>query len=116
MRRDVPHEQRHDLRHPVSLAPDGLLAELAGSLEVMVNTLHGQGIDRLGDGLEIEALAPDGVIEAVRLTAAGTFTVGVQWHAESGLEDHLLSRRLFEVFGDAARDYAARKSGRLPVT
>jgi putative glutamine amidotransferase len=116
MRRDLPHEQRLDLRHPISLAPGGLLAELAGTNEVMVNTLHGQGIDRLGDGLEVEALAPDGVIEAVRLTDAEAFTVGVQWHAEARHADHLLSRRLFEVFGDAARDCAARKAGRLPVT
>ncbi len=115
MRRDVPREMRHDLRHPVSLAPGGLLAELAGAGEVMVNSLHGQGIDRPAAGLEIEALAPDGVIEAVRLNGAKAFTVGVQWHAEAGIEDHLLSRRLFEAFSDAAGEFAARETGRPPV-
>jgi len=115
MRPDVPREMRHDPRHPVSLTPGGLLAELAGAGEVMVNSLHGQGIDRPAAGLEIEALAPDGVIEAVRLNGAKAFTVGVQWHAEAGIEDHPLSLCLFEAFGAAVGEFAARESARPPV-
>ena len=45
----------------------------------MVNSLHGQGIDRPAPDLFIEAVAPDGQIEAVSLPGA-RFVVGVQWH------------------------------------
>ena len=47
-----------------------------------VNSLHAQGIDQLGDDLTIEAVAPDGIIEAVSLKNADQFALGVQWHAE----------------------------------
>jgi len=111
MRRDVDTtEERFALRHLIHLTPDGLLEEMAGESQVMVNSLHGQGIDRPADGLVIEATSPDGVVEAVRLPTAKSFTVGVQWHAEWGFEDHLLSRRLFEAFGNAARERALSKN------
>jgi putative glutamine amidotransferase len=75
----------------------------------MVNSLHGQGIDRLADALEVEAVSPDGVIEGVRLKDDTTFTVGVQWHAEWRPEEHSLSRALFREFGEAARERARRR-------
>ena len=102
-RDDVTVEEVFKLRHPVRLARGGLFERLAGASEVMVNSLHGQGIDALADTLEVEAVTPDGVIEGVRLRHDPTFTVGVQWHAEWKPEEHALSRRLFEEFGRAAR-------------
>ena len=100
---DVTVEEIFELRHPVRLTRGGLLARLAGTRDVMVNSLHGQGIDELAGALEVEAVTPDGVIEGVRLKNDGTFTVGVQWHAEWKPEEHELSRKLFEEFGRAAR-------------
>ena len=100
---DVTVEEIFRLRHPVRLARGGLFERLAGASEVMVNSLHGQGIDELADTLEVEAVTPDGVIEGVRLRDDRTFTVGVQWHAEWKPEEHDLSRKLFEEFGRAAR-------------
>ena len=47
----------------------------------MVNSLHSQGIDRPAPRLRVEAVAPDGQIEAVSLPEA-RFVVGVQWHPE----------------------------------
>ena len=67
--------------HSVALTPGGLLASLAGTNEMMVNSLHSQGIDRPGPMLRVEAVAPDGQIEAVSLPEA-RFVVGVQWHPE----------------------------------
>ncbi|MDC0033982.1 gamma-glutamyl-gamma-aminobutyrate hydrolase family protein, partial [Alphaproteobacteria bacterium] len=111
MRRDVDTvEERFALRHLINLAPNSLLEDLAGESQVMVNSLHGQGVDKPADGFVIDALSPDGVIEAIRLPNARSFTVGVQWHAEWGFEDHTLSRRLFETFGDAARERAICKN------
>lgn len=99
---DLPRAERYQPAHPVRLAADGLLARLAGSEEVMVNSLHGQGVDRPGDGLVVEATAPDGLIEAVRLPGH-RFVMGVQWHPEWQFAENPLSRALFAAFGDAAR-------------
>ncbi len=86
--------------HGVALTPGGLLAELAGSVEVMVNSLHSQGIDRPAPGLRVEAVAPDGQIEAVCLPEA-QFVVGVQWHPEYRVLENSLSKALFSAFSDA---------------
>ena len=107
---DVTVEEIFKLRHPVRLTPGGLFERLAGASEVMVNSLHGQGIDTLADSLRVEAVTPDGVVEGVRLRNDRTFTVGVQWHAEWKPEEHELSRRLFEEFGRAAHARARRRT------
>ena len=113
-RDDVTIEEIFKLRHPVRLTRGGLFERLVGASEVMVNSLHGQGIDALADALEVEAVTPDGVIEGVRLRNDPTFTVGVQWHAEWKPEEHALSRKLFEEFGRAARVCARLRSRRDP--
>ncbi len=115
IRRDGSVEERFGPRHAVAMRRGGWLARLAGAEQAVVNSAHGQAIDRLGAGLEVEALAPDGIVEAVRATHAKTFTVGVQWHAEWGIESHALSRALFEAFGDAARRRAACRAPRAAV-
>ena len=86
--------------HPVRFRPDGWLGRLAGGGEAMVNSLHGQGIDRLAPGLAIEATAPDGQIEAVRAHDY-RFVAGVQWHPEWDVAQNAFSRALFEDFLDA---------------
>ena len=80
--RHIPLEGRYEyVAHPAHLAPGGMLARLFGCGELIVNSLHWQGIDRVAPGLAVEATAPDGTIEAVRHTGAG-FVLGVQWHPE----------------------------------
>jgi putative glutamine amidotransferase len=86
--------------HSVALTPGGLLALLAGTAEVMVNSLHSQGIDRPAPRLRVEAMAPDGQIEAVSLLGA-RFVVGVQWHPEYKVLENPLSKALFSAFADA---------------
>jgi len=86
--------------HSVALTPGGLLVSLAGAAEVMVNSLHSQGIDRLAPILRVEARAPDGQIEAVSLPEA-RFVVGVQWHPEYKALGNPLSRALFSAFAEA---------------
>jgi putative glutamine amidotransferase len=68
--------------HRVQLTRGGLLHGLYGAEEIKVSSLHWQGIDRLGEGLVIEATSDDGLVEAVRLARPDTFVVGVQWHPE----------------------------------
>jgi len=104
-----PPGERSGPAHTVSLTPGGFLHGLAEVPEVTVNSLHAQAIDRLAEGLSVEAVSPDGVIEAVRVTAAKSFAVGVQWHPEALWQSDLFSRRLFEAFGEACRAHAARR-------
>jgi putative glutamine amidotransferase len=98
--------------HGVALTPGGLLAGLVGDGEILVNSLHSQGIDKPAPGLRIEATAPDGQIEGVSLPQA-RFVLGVQWHPEYKVLENLVSAALFSAFGQACR--AASESPRLAV-
>ena len=101
--------ERFKLRHAVDLVPDGELAGIIGETCFMVNSLHRQAMFTLPDRLVVEATAPDGTIEAVRVKDAPAFAFAVQWHPEFWARTDPPSRRLFEAFGDAARAYAAEK-------
>lgn len=100
--RDRPIEDQYRPRQTIRLTPGGRLAALAGHESVQVNSLHGQGIDRLADGLSVEAVAEDGTIEAVSVREARGFALGVQWHPEFRPLEHPLYRALFQAFGEAA--------------
>ncbi|MGH7047898.1 MAG: gamma-glutamyl-gamma-aminobutyrate hydrolase family protein [Stellaceae bacterium] len=95
--------------HAVTLGAGGLLAKLAGTDTVVVNSLHSQGIDRPAAALRIEAVAPDGQIEAVSLPGA-RFIVGVQWHPEFKALENPLSAALFSAFAAACRTTSAGPS------
>ena len=99
-----PLEVQYGPAHEVCLEPGGLLRSLVGTDRLTVNSLHEQGIERLGDGLAVEARAPDGVIEAFRLMQSSSFAVGVQWHPEWQAMRNPFSRALFAAFGRAARE------------
>ena len=101
-----PLELQYAPAHAIRLAPGGTLARIAGREQIEVNSLHSQGIDRLGAGLAVEGRAPDGVVEAVRVTDAPGFAVAVQWHPEWQVLKNDFSKALFAAFGDAARAHA----------
>lgn len=108
-RADVTQEEIFRLNHPVKLTPGGLFHKLTGHDEMMVNSLHGQGLDRVGEGLMVEAVSPDGVIEGISYNDPTQFVVGVQWHAEWQPENHALSAALYSAFGAAAHARAAAR-------
>ena len=95
-----PWNERYVHAHAVSLAPGGFLARALGASEAEVNSLHGQGIDRLAPDLLVEATAPDGLVEAVRVDGAA-FAVGVQWHPEYPSLADPVSKVLFDGFAKA---------------
>ena len=67
--------------------------------------------------LAVEAVSTeDGIVEAVRVTGAASFALGVQWHPEWHIATDALSRAIFASFGDAARARAARRSAAGGVT
>lgn len=102
----LPLEVQYGPAHEVLLEPGGQLRLLASSDRVEVNSLHSQGIDRLGGGLSIEARAPDGLVEAFRVTEARRYAMAVQWHPEWKVMESPFSRALFATFGAACREYA----------
>ncbi len=99
-------DERYGPAHPVHLSEGGRLIDIAGASELMVNSLHGQGIDRPGPTLFVEAVAPDGQIEGVSLPGA-RFVVGVQWHPEYKPLENPFSRALFSAFAQACHATAA---------
>lgn len=107
--RTKPMEAQMGPCHDIDVRAGGILFDLAGGATVGVNSLHGQGIDRAAPGTTVEATAPDSTIEALTVNASPTFTVGVQWHPEFGAAANPFYRKLFEAFGDAARQRAEER-------
>ena len=89
--------------HSVSVTPGGWLHRVAGRTQIAINSLHNQGVDRLAAGLAVEGVAPDGTVEAVRVTTGQGFAVGVQWHPEYDWATDDVSRSILASFGDAVR-------------
>ena len=89
--------------HSVRLVPGCWLHRLTNQAELAVNSLQNQGIDRLAPDLVVEAVAPDGTIEAVRHARSRAMAVGVQWHPEYDFGSDAVSRAIFAAFGEAMR-------------
>lgn len=101
--------EKFALRHRVTLTPGGPFARLFGATEVLTNTLHGQGIRRPGRRVVIDGTAPDGTPEAIYIEEAKGFCLSVQWHPEWNAANDPVSRPLFEAFGQAAREWGAKR-------
>lgn len=104
--RNAPKPVRYGRSHEVRFAEGSLMWMLAGGPAAMVNSVHGQGIDRLAERLIPEGWAEDGLVEAARVKDAPGFALGVQWHPEWRFSKDALSLALFKAFGEAARDHA----------
>ena len=104
-------EEKYGPKHPVRL--QGELARLIGASEIQVNSLHWQAIDRVAPGLVVEAVAPDGTVEAVRLDRPDQWAFGVQWHPEWGYAQDPASLALFAAFGRACAAWHERTRGGL---
>ena len=94
-------DQKSGPKHKIGVT--GRLAAIVGAREIVVNSLHGQAIDRPAPGLVVEALAPDGTIEAVSYPGAPGFVLGLQWHPEWRFSENPDSVAIFRAFGDACR-------------
>lgn len=111
--RDI--EEQYGPSHPVDIVAGGELDRILDARELQVNSLHGQGIDRLAAGLRVEARARDGTVEAVHVTEHPGFALAVQWHPEWKVLENPASLRLFRAFGDACRMRLARRQRALPA-
>lgn len=104
-------DERFAIRQQVSIKPGSCLSGVFGAGEIMVNSVHRQGIERLGGRLQVEAVAGDGTIEAVSVIGSTAFAVGVQWHPEYWVRTDDASSRIFRAFGEAARQHRDLKAG-----
>jgi putative glutamine amidotransferase len=103
-RLDLPLDESYGPVHPVRLS--GRLRDWVGKDEIMVNSLHWQGVARLAKALKAEAFAEDGLVEAVRGPDDAAFCLGVQWHPEWAAKGNPVSVSLFRRFGAAAKGVA----------
>lgn len=107
-------DERFSLAHGLKIKPgsciDTILGDAVSETSVDVNSLHTQALDRLGDNIEVEAVAKDGTVEAVSVKGAPGFVIGVQWHPEYWAGTDTASNRILTAFGDATREYLNAKS------
>lgn len=99
---DVAFDAMFDHVHPVRFPKEGILARRLGTETAAVNSVHFQGVDRLGADLRPEATAPDGVIEAFSARADSP-VFAVQWHPEWQPETNSQSQAVFALMGDILR-------------
>ncbi|MFW5721730.1 MAG: gamma-glutamyl-gamma-aminobutyrate hydrolase family protein, partial [Desulfohalobiaceae bacterium] len=113
----IEHSLKHDwfpkfprdkLAHPVSLVCESKLQEIFGDADIRVNSLHHQGISRVGSGLKATAFAPDGLVEGLEVEGAD-FALGVQWHPEF-LPQYRSQQRIFQRLVQNAREVVGRRN------
>lgn len=93
-RQSGPREAR---THTVNIKPDTILSETLGVAAdtIYVNSHHHQAIKKIGNDLQVSAVAPDGIIEAVEDPRRDRFLLGVQWHPEVDWQNDEYSQRIF---------------------
>ncbi|UYY57886.1 gamma-glutamyl-gamma-aminobutyrate hydrolase family protein [Sphingomonas sp. S2-65] len=99
---DTSYEAWFDHEHEVDLAPGGMLATALGDTRLRVNSVHEQGVDRLGADLVAEAISTDdGLVEAFTARPCGGPVVAVQWHPEWDYRRRPAGNAFFKLIGDA---------------
>ena len=94
----IEHEQptpRNEVYHSVDIKDGTLLHSILKRDSIMVNSAHHQAVWNVGQGVVVNAIAPDGVIEGIEYPAH-PFCLGVQWHPEFFITDS--DKDIFERF------------------
>jgi putative glutamine amidotransferase len=96
--------------HDVRLSPGSLIARAAGEQVHVTKSHHHQGIEELGEGLEVTGHSLlDDLPEAVE-APDHRFVLGVQWHPEADEQS-----RVIATLVDAAREYQAERGAEKPA-
>jgi putative glutamine amidotransferase len=107
-------EVQYGTAHEVFVEPGGVLERVVGLQKFDVNSVHGQAVNRLAEGLRVEARAPDGVVEAFSAEGARGFNLCVQWHPEWQAASNDISMRMLTAFGQACRRWKEGLRGPHP--
>ncbi|WIX05474.1 gamma-glutamyl-gamma-aminobutyrate hydrolase family protein [Xanthomonas oryzae] len=109
---NVPRDQQYLPSHGIRIVSDGLLSDILKDKKngLQVNSLHNQGASEPAPGVRVEAIAEDGVVEAISYRSS-TFQLGVQWHPEWHVKHDPVSQKIFQFFGDACYAYESRRHG-----
>ena len=104
---DMP---RHCTSHSVSIKEGSLLASIfEGKQTLAVNSFHHQAVSDAGPHMQVSALSPDGIIEAIESTEHKSL-LGVQWHPECFIlnnDESMLP--IFRWFVGEARTFSQAK-------
>ena len=98
-------QPRNDVTHSVKIS--GQLAEIMGTNEIMVNSIHHQAAGEHSSPLQVCGVSPDGIIEAL-CAPHKPFVLAVQWHPEELLHMHE-HFRIFDAFVGAACSCSPRQ-------
>lgn len=99
----LAHEQpnpRNEPGHDVEIAPGTILARIAGSLKIPVNSAHHQAVKAVPPPVVVNAHSADGVVEGIELPER-RFCLGVQWHPEFAISP--ADTAIFGAFVAASR-------------
>ena len=96
-------KEKFAIRHSINLVAEGPFSKVLRASRVMVNSLHGQGIDTSGERIVLDGFADDGTPEALYIRDAEAFSLAVQWHPEWNAKCDPVSAPIFEAFGKALR-------------
>jgi putative glutamine amidotransferase len=98
--------------HDVRLSEGSLAARVAGETLHATKSHHHQGVDRVGEGLQVSGCSTlDELPEAIELPGA-RFVLGVQWHPEADRSSPVLHALVAEA---AARRSEAGGRGAVPA-
>jgi putative glutamine amidotransferase len=99
----LEHEQKNprtEPGHTVRINKGTLLYRIAKQEEIPVNSAHHQAVAKVGKGVVVNAVAPDGVIEGIEYPDH-PFCLGVEWHPEYNISH--VDARIFKAFVAACR-------------
>ncbi|MET0106402.1 MAG: gamma-glutamyl-gamma-aminobutyrate hydrolase family protein [Sedimenticola sp.] len=96
-------QEKYIESHSVTFAENGWLSQAARELgceerALYVNSLHRQAIKQPADGVIVEAVSDDGIIEAIRAERQGCQIFAVQWHPEWNYDTNLPNQLVRNIF------------------
>lgn len=102
----IVHNQEppyYKMAHEVAIEEGSLLHRSVGATRIVTNSIHHQAVNRLGDGLVVNARATDGTVEGIEMPGK-RFVMGIQWHPEYLWRTDRGEMGIFQAFVDAARE------------
>ncbi|GHO93739.1 gamma-glutamyl-gamma-aminobutyrate hydrolase [Reticulibacter mediterranei] len=103
---------RNHIAHTIAVEPGSRMAEILGESQIPTNSLHHQGVKKVGEGVTVSGRAEDGVVELIEVNGPH-FMLAAQCHPEELHSEHPAWARLFKAFIQACEESALRKVERV---